>query len=63
MTVSELKENVESYRSGLKGKSGLCSFSETGPVGMSVIDAIVATLEAQQKEIDELKKGFMVGEG
>ena len=57
MTVEDLRANVEAYRVGLKGKSGVCVFSENGPVGMSVIDALVATIEAQQKQIDELKRG------
>lgn len=56
MKIEELKSKVESHRDGLKGKSGVCMFSESGPVGMSVIDAIVAMIESQQREIDELRK-------
>ena len=57
MNVDELKAQVEAYRKGLEDKSGhLCRFSETGPVGMSLIDAIVSVLEAQQQQIDHLEK-------
>ncbi|MEO7403517.1 MAG: hypothetical protein ABIU95_07590 [Burkholderiales bacterium] len=59
MTIEDLKANVEAYRQGLKSKSGVCMFSENGPVGMSVIDALVATIEAQQKEIDDLQRGMI----
>ena len=57
MTIDELKSKVESYRADLEAKSGaVCRFGETGPVGMSLIDALVATIEAQQRQIDELEK-------
>ena len=56
MTVEELKAKVETYREGLKTKSGASVlFSERGPVGMSVIDAIVSVLETQQEQIEELQ--------
>ena len=57
MTVDEMRAKVEAYREGLKEKKGICMFSESGPVGMSVIDALVATIEAQQKQIDHLIAG------
>ncbi len=57
MTTEELKVKVESYRHDLKAKSGsTCLCSEEGPVGMSLIDAIIATLEAQQTRIQELEQ-------
>jgi hypothetical protein len=56
MKIEELKSAVEAQREGLKKKSGICRFSESGPVGMPVIDALVAMIESQQKEIDELKE-------
>lgn len=56
MTIDELKERMEDHREGLKGKTGsVVQFSETGPVGMSLMDAIVSVLEAQQAEIEELR--------
>lgn len=56
MTVQELKTKVESYRESLKTKSGkITAFSETGPVGMGVIDAVVSVLEAHEKRIAKLE--------
>ena len=56
MTTAELKDEVEKYRTGLNDKSGkICHFSETGPVGMALIDAVVSTLETQQAKIDQLE--------
>jgi hypothetical protein len=57
MTLDELKAKVEDHRESLKGKSGhMVYFSETGPVGIGLIDAIVATMEAQQRRIEEIEK-------
>ena len=57
MTIEELKREVEAYREDLKAKPGhLVASSETGPVGISLIEAIVATLETQQQRIEELEK-------
>jgi len=57
MTIEELKQRIEEHRAGLKDKSGTsCMFSETGPVGMSVIDAVVAALEAQEERIGVLER-------
>ena len=57
MTISELKAEVEGYRTFLITKrNGLAvKFSASGPVGMTVIDAIVKTLETQQMKIEELE--------
>lgn len=57
MTISELKAQVEYYRADLiTKKNGLAVlFSKNGPVGMTVIDAIVKTLETQQAKIEELE--------
>ena len=57
MTVQELKNAVEAYRQDLKKKgASVVTFSETGPVGMSIIDSVVRVLESQQKRIDELER-------
>jgi len=57
MTIAELKTAVERYRQDLKSKAGkIVNFSESGPVGMTVIDSIVEMLEAQQKRIEELER-------
>ena len=57
MTIAELKARVEKQREHLRQNDGnTCLMSESGPVGISVIDAIVQVLEAQQKRIDELER-------
>ena len=56
MTVQELKDKVESYRGAMKAKSGkVMVASEAGPVGLGVINAVVAVLEAHEKRIEELE--------
>ena len=63
MNINELKSKVEKYRSDLEEKSGkACIFSETGPVGMSLIDALVAALESQELRIAELENGPRLAE-
>lgn len=58
MNVEELKSKVEQYRSALKDKAGkACFFSESVPASMGLIDALVATLQDQQRRIEELEKG------
>lgn len=57
MTVHELKDAVEAYRHDSKNKSGkVVSFSEAGPVGMSLIDSVVSVLQTQQKRIEDLER-------
>jgi hypothetical protein len=56
MTVDELKREVEAYREKLKENTGIVKSSEHGPVGMAMIDALVAAIEHQQRQIDDLQK-------
>jgi len=57
MTVQELRNAVEACRQDLKKKSGrMVMFSETGPVGLGLIDSVLAVFEAQQKRIEELER-------
>jgi hypothetical protein len=59
MTIEELRAKIESHRATLKEMTGQsCEFSVTGPVGMYVVDALVATLETQQEQIDELRSSL-----
>lgn len=55
MTVEQLKKKVEEHRDGLRANNGIVKFSVSGPVGMSVIDNIVAVLEAQEARISQLE--------
>ena len=56
MTLKELKDRVEAYRVALKGKSGKpIVASESGPVSMGLIDAVVSVLEAHEKRMAEIE--------
>ncbi len=62
MTLEKLKAEVAEHRAGLKSKTGtVCMFSESGPVGMSLIDAIVKVLEDQERRIKELDANSRIG--
>jgi hypothetical protein len=58
MTIDELRREMASYRKALteKGKAGhMVRFTSTGPVGMPLVDKLVAVMEAQQQQIDDLR--------
>ena len=59
MTVQDLKGKVESLREALKNKKGVVMLSESGPIGIGVIDAIVSVLDAHEKRIEELERGMV----
>jgi hypothetical protein len=57
MTVQELKVAVEAMRESLKQKNGsIVKASESGPVGISIIESIVRALEAQEERINRLEQ-------
>lgn len=57
MDIQELKATVERHRSALKEKTGkLLISSEMGPVGIPLIDAIVATLETLEQRVKKLEE-------
>jgi len=57
MNVEQLKVEVEAYRKSLNENAGkVCFTNETGPVGMDMIDAIIRTLEAQERRLSDLDK-------
>jgi hypothetical protein len=57
MKTHELKRWIEKYRAGLKERAGAgVTFSESGPVGMSVVDAIFSVLEEQENRLSLLEK-------
>lgn len=57
MTIPELKAAVEKHRESLGEHEGKgVRTSKTGPVGMSVIDNIVATLEDLERRIAAMEK-------
>ncbi len=60
MQIDELKAKVEATRKHLnedpnKGKP--VYISEHGPIGIGLIDALVAVVENQDRRIRELEKG------
>ena len=57
MTINELKSKVEQYRVSLKERAGkMCTSSENGPIGISIIDDVVAVIESQERRIKKLEK-------
>lgn len=59
MKIDELKVTVEKYRAEMKDKGGrVVVSSESGPVGMQLIDALVACIEAQDRKIAEMQKSI-----
>ena len=55
MTLEELTKIVESQRETLTSKKGVVIFSPNGPVGMSLVEALVAQIEEQDRRISELE--------
>jgi hypothetical protein len=57
MTIDELKASVERHRADLRAKGQHPVYmSEAGPVGMSLIDVLVAMIESQQLRIEKLEE-------
>jgi hypothetical protein len=56
--IEELKQKVKSCRTDLKDK--MATFSESGPLGISIVDAIVAVLESQELRIVELESQLSI---
>ena len=49
MTIDKVKSEIEACRQDLKAKDGkICSFSEAGPSGMKLIDALFQLAAAQE---------------
>ena len=62
MRVQELKDKVESVHEELKKRKGAPRVqlaSESGPIGIGLIDAVVSVLETLEKRIDELERGIV----
>ena len=57
MTVNELKAKVADYHKTLESKQRApVIMGPTGPVGISLIDDVVSTIEDLQRQIDELNR-------
>ena len=56
MQIETLRARLEKERETLKKSTGICMFSPAGPVSLGLLDAVVATIEAQQGQIETLEK-------
>ena len=57
MSLKEAKAAVKEHRDKLKAKRGkVCTFGKNGPVGMQVIDSILAAIEDQERRIQALEE-------
>lgn len=57
MKLAEFKLSVDDYRKELRKNSGeLLQISETGPVGMRLMDELIILLERQEQQIIALQK-------
>jgi hypothetical protein len=56
MTIDELKVAAQTQQSNLEAKAGsIVSFSKTGPVGMSMIFAMIEALETLERRVSALE--------
>ena len=56
MTLKQLEEQLEKYRTSLGGKTGKAViFSKSGPANIQLIESIVTTLKAFDDRIRELE--------
>ena len=56
MNIEQLKQTIESCRSEMKCESDtMAPSTESGAIGVSVVDAIVAAIESQELRIVELE--------
>ena len=57
MSLKEAKAAVQEHRDKLKAKRGkVCTFGKDEPVGMQVIDPILAAIEDQERRIQALEE-------
>ena len=56
MLIQELKAVVAEYKDRLQSSGGaVVRISESGPASMGLIDALVQTVDAQDRRLSELK--------
>jgi hypothetical protein len=58
--LEKMRRALDEQKSFLKTATGVMTASPNGPVGLPIIEAMVAVIEAQAKEIAELKKRGVV---
>ena len=56
-TLEKVKSAIEEYRDKMHAKKGkIVTFGKGGPVGLQIIDVLVAELEEQDQRIQALEK-------
>ena len=62
MKIVEVKTAVDNYREWAISHNGVpVAYGEGGPASIGLIDKLVAMLEFQQEQIDELKRTRVAG--
>ena len=57
MSLKKVKSAIEEYREKVDAKNGkIVTFGKGGPVGLQIIDVLVAELEEQDQRIQALEK-------
>ena len=57
MSLEKVKSAIEEYRDKMHAKKGkIVTFGKGGPVGLQIIDVLVAELEEQDQRIQALEK-------
>jgi uncharacterized coiled-coil DUF342 family protein len=57
MSLKKVKSAIEEYREKVDAKKGkIVTFGKGGPVGLQIIDVLVAELEEQDQRIQALEK-------
>ena len=56
MTVKELREQIETYREGLKKAEGHLLISSANGPAMGILIAMVQTLERQEARLEALER-------
>jgi hypothetical protein len=55
--LEQLKKRLNEEEAALKAKDGkVCIFSDNGPVSLGLFKALIEVVEAQARDIEELKK-------
>ena len=60
MTINELRAAIETERARLRGPGGVVVSNQCGPVCLPPIEAILAMLETQQSQIEELQRELAI---
>ena len=54
MSARELREKLEAYKLKLAKSQGLITSGPAGPVGISIVEEVVAAIEELQRTVDQI---------